>query len=121
MEKNCASEDEINKYIENNSIYVSLFLESASVDHYNYTYPITKKYYQNSKDFIFSYTFFWRKIEYYTRNTFILFNYLFQKSTFILDATIKNKDIYSKNTNFYVDKTIGRIQFYLQWNMLILI
>ena len=57
MEKNCASEDEINKYIENNSIYVSLFLESASVDHYNYTYPITKKYYQNSKDFIFSYTF----------------------------------------------------------------
>ena len=115
VEKNCASEDEINKYIENNSISVSLFLESASVEHHNYSYPITKKYYQNSmsipKDFIFSYTFFWRKIEYYTRNTFILFNYLFQKSTFILDATIKDKDIYSKNTNFYVDKTIGRIQF----------
>ena len=115
IEKNCASEEEINKYIENNSISVSLFLESASVDHHNYSFPITKKYYQNSmsipKDFIFSYTFFWRKIEYYTRNTFVLFNYLFQKSTFVLDATIKDKDIYSKNTNFYVDKTIGRIQF----------
>ena len=115
IEKNCASEEEINKYIENNSISVSLFLESASVDHHNYSFPITKKYYQNSmsipKDFIFSYTFFWRKIEYYTRNTFILFNYLFQKSTFILDATIKDKDIYSKNANFYVDKTIGRMQF----------
>ena len=42
---------------------------------------------------------------------FYLTRYLFQKSTFILDATIKDKDIYSKNTNFYVDKTIGRIQF----------
>ena len=115
IEKNCASEEEINKYIENNSISVSLFLESASVDHHNYSFPITKKYYQNSmsipKDFIFSYTFFWRKIEYYTRNTFVLFNYKFQKSTFMLDATIKDKDIYSKNANFYVDKTIGRIQF----------
>jgi hypothetical protein len=30
-----------------------------------------------------------------------------------LDATIKDKEIYSKNTNFYVDKTIGRVQFLL--------
>ena len=114
-EDNCASENEINDFIESNTISLSFFLESASVVHQNYSHPIVKKYYQNSmsipKDFIFSYTFFWRKIEYYTRNTFILFNYLFQKSTFILDATIKDKDIYSKNANFYVDKTIGRMQF----------
>ena len=112
---NCAPEEEINKFIENNSIFVSLFLESASIEHNNYSYPLIKKYYQNSmsipKDFIFSYTFFWRKIEYYTRNSLFLFNYLFQKSTFVLDPTIKDKDIYSKNENFYVDKTIGRIQF----------
>ena len=112
---NCFPEEEINEFIENNSISVSFFLESAAIDHHNYTFPITKKYYQNSmsipKDFIFSYTFFWRKIEYYTRNSLILFSYLFQKSTFFLDATIKDKDIYSKRTNFYVDKTIGRIQF----------
>ena len=79
-ENNCASEKEINEYINNNTISISLFLESASVDHHNYSYPITKKYYQNSmsipKDFIFSYTFFWRKIEYYTRSTFILYNYI---------------------------------------------
>ena len=116
-ENNCASEKEINEYINNNTISISLFLESASVDHHNYSYPITKKYYQNSmsipKDFIFSYTFFWRKIEYYTRSTLILYNYLLQKSTFFLDATIKDKEIYSKNTNFYVDKTIGRVQFLL--------
>ena len=114
-ENGCASEEEINKFIENNTISVSLFLESASVDHHNYSNPITKKYYQNSmsipKDFIFSYSFFWRKIEYYTRDTFILYNYIFQKSTFFLDATIKDKEIYSKNANFYVDNTIGRIQF----------
>ena len=111
----CASEEEIDEFIENNSIYVSLFLESGAIDHNNYTYPLTKKYYQNSmsipKDFIFSYTFYWRKTDYLTRNSLIFFNYLFQKSNFILDATIKEKDIYSKNTNFYVDKTIGRIQF----------
>ena len=115
IESNCAPEEEINQFIENNSIFVSLFLESASIEHNNYSYPLIKKYYQNSmsipKDFIFSYTFFWRKIEYYTRNSLILFNYLFQKSTFILDPTIKDKDIFSKNENFYVDKTIGRIQF----------
>ena len=111
----CVSEEEINKYIEKNSIYVSLFLESAAIDHHNYSYPLTKKYYQNSmsfpKDFIFSYTFFWRKIEYYTRNSLILFNYLFQSSTFFLDATIKDKEIYSTNSNFYINKTIGRMQF----------
>ena len=116
-ENNCASEKEINEYINNNTISISLFLESASVDHHNYSNPITKKYYQNSmsipKDFIFSYTFFWRKIEYYTRSTLILYNYLLQKSTFFLDATIKDKEIYSKNTNFYVDNTIGRVQFLL--------
>ena len=114
-ESNCATEEEINRYIDNNTISVALFLESASVDHHNSSSPLMKKYYQNSmsipKDFIFSYTFFWRKIEYYTRHSFILFNYLLQKSTFFLDATIKDKEIYSKNANFYVDKTIGRIQF----------
>ena len=112
---NCAPEEKINEFIDNNSIYVSFFLESAAIEHNNYSYPLTKKYYQNSmsipKDFIFSYSFFWRKIEYYTRNSFILFNFLFQSTTFILDPTIKDKEIYSKNTNFYVDKTIGRIQF----------
>lgn len=41
---NCASEEEINKFIENNTISVSLFLESASVDHHNYSKPITKKF-----------------------------------------------------------------------------
>ena len=112
---NCAPEEEINSFIENNSIYVSLFLESAAIDHHNYSNPITKKYYQNTmsfpKDFIFSYTFFWRKVEYYTRHSLILFNYLFHKSDFLLDATIKDKEIYSTKTNFIVDKTIGRIQF----------
>ena len=63
------------------------------------------------KDFIFSYTFFWRKIEYYTRNSLILFNYLFHSSSFMLDAAIKDKDFYSKNAVFYEDKTIGRLQF----------
>ena len=114
-ENNCASEEEINKFIDNNSIFVSLFLESSSIEHHNYSYPLIKKYYQNSmsipKDFIFSYTFFWRRVEYYTRNSLLLFNYLFHKSSFVLDPTIKDKDIYSKNEIFYVDKTIGRIQF----------
>jgi hypothetical protein len=41
----------------------------------------------------------------------ILFNYLFQNSSFILDESIKDKDIYSTNANFYVNKTIGRMQF----------
>lgn len=112
---NCVSENEIEEFIENNSIYVSLFLESAAIDHNNYSHPITKKYYQNSmsipKDFIFSYTFFWRKIEYFTRNSLILFNYIFQSTAFVLDATIKDKDFYSKNAIFYEDKTIGRLQF----------
>ena len=112
---NCFPEEEINKFIENNTISVSFFLESAAIDHHNYTFPITKKYYQNSmnipKDFIFSYSFFWRKIEYYSRNSLILFNYILEKSAFFLDATIKDKDIYSTKANFYVDKTIGRIQF----------
>jgi hypothetical protein len=111
----CVSEKEIEEFIENNSIYVSLFLESAAVDHNNYTNPITKKYYQNSmsisKDFIFSYSFFWRKVEYFTRNSLILFNYLFQSTAFMLDATIKDKEFYSKNAIFHVEKTIGRIQF----------
>lgn len=111
----CVSENEIEEFIEHNSIYVSLFLESAAIDHHNYTHPITKKYYQNSmsipKDFIFSYTFFWRKIEYFTRNSLILFNYIFQSTAFVLDATIKDKDFYSKNAIFYEDKTIGRLQF----------
>ena len=39
----CASEEEIDEFIENNSIYVSLFLESGAIDHNNYTYPLTKK------------------------------------------------------------------------------
>ena len=86
---NCVSEEEIEKYIEKNSINVNFFLESAAIDHHNYSHPLTKKYYQNSmsigKEFIFSYTFFWRKIEYYTRNSLILFNYLFQSSGFLLD------------------------------------
>ena len=54
-----------------------------------------------SKDFIFSYSFFWRKIEYYTKNSLILFNYLFQKTTFILDPTIKDKDIFKKYKFLY--------------------
>jgi hypothetical protein len=40
-----------------------------------------------------------------------LFNYLFHNSSFFLDTSIKDKDIYSTNANFYVEKTIGRIQF----------
>ena len=111
----CVSEEEIEKFIENNSINLNFFLESAAIDHHNYTNPLTKKYYQNSmnipKDFIFSYTFFWRKIEYFSRNSLILFNYLFHSSAFMLDAAIKDKDFYSKNAVFYVDKTIGRLQF----------
>ena len=112
---NCVSEEEIEKYIEKNSINVNFFLESAAIDHHNYSHPLTKKYYQNSmsigKEFIFSYTFFWRKIEYYTRNSLILFNYLFQSSGFLLDSTIKDKDFYTKNHVFYEEKTIGRLQF----------
>ena len=112
---NCASEKEIEDFIYSNSIYVSIFLENAAVDHNNYTHPITKKYYQNSmaisKDFIFSYSFFWRKIEYFTRNSLILFDYLFQSTAYMLDATIKDKDFFSKNAIFYVEKTIGRLQF----------
>lgn len=111
----CFPENEINEFIENNTLYINLFLESSAINHHNYSYPLTKKYYQNSmripKDFIFSYSFFWRKIEYYTRNSILLFNYLFQSSSFILDHTIKDKNIYSTKTNFYVDKTIGKIQF----------
>jgi len=111
----CFPENEINEFIENNTLYINLFLESSAINHHNYSYPLTKKYYQNSmsipKDFIFSYSFFWRRIEYYTRNPILLFNYLFQSSSFILDHTIKDKDIYSTKTNFYVDKTIGIIQF----------
>ena len=111
----CFNENQINEFIENNSIYINLFLESVEIDHHNYSYPLNKKYYQNSlsisKDFIFSYTYFWRKIEYYTQNSLILFNYLFHNSSFFLDGSIKDKDIYSTNANFYVEKTIGRIQF----------
>ena len=111
----CFNENQINEFIENNSIYINLFLESVEIDHHNYSYPLNKKYYQNSlsisKDFIFSYTYFWRKIEYYTQNSLILFNYLFHNSSFFLDTSIKDKDIYSTNANFYVEKTIGRIQF----------
>lgn len=111
----CLSEKEIDEYIEKNNIYASFFLESAAIDHHNYSHPLTKKYYQNSmsiqKDFIFSYTFFWRKIEYFTRNSLILFNYLFQSKAFMLDSTIKDKDFYSKNAIFYEAKTIGRLQF----------
>ena len=111
----CFNENQINEFIENNSIYINLFLESVEIDHHNYSYPLNKKYYQNSlsisKDFIFSYTYFWRKIEYYTQNSLILFNYLFHNSSFFLDTSIQDKDIYSTNANFYVEKTIGRIQF----------
>ena len=111
----CLPTEEIDEYIENNNIYVTFFLESAAINHHNYTHPLTKKYYQNSmsipKDFIFSYTFFWRKIEYYTRNSLFLFNYLFQTKAFMLDSTIKDKDFYAKNATFYEAKTIGRLQF----------
>ena len=111
----CYSEEEIDEYIEHNNIYVKFFLESLAIDHHNYSHPLTKKYYQNSmnipKDFIFSYSFFWRKIEYYTKNSIILFSYLFQSFGFMLDASIKDKDFYSKNAIFYEDKTIGRLQF----------
>ena len=111
----CLPEEEIDDFIEKNNIYVAFFLESAAIDHHNYTNPLTKKYYQNSlnipKDFIFSYTFFWRKIEYFTRNSLFLFNYSLQTVAFMLDPTIKDKDFYSKNANFYEEKTIGRLQF----------
>ena len=111
----CFPEKEINDFIENNSLFVNFVLESAGIDHQNFSYPLTKKYYKNSlliqKDFIFSYSFFWRKIEYYTRNSFLLFNYIFQNSSFILDTKIKDKDIYSTNTDFYMNKTLGRIKF----------
>ena len=111
----CKSEEEIDSYIENNSIYVNFFLESAAIDHHNYTNPLTKKYYQNSmslpKDFIFSYSFFWRKIEYLTRNSLILFSYLFQSTAYMLDASIKDKDFFPKTHTFYEQKTIGRLQF----------
>jgi len=111
----CKSEEEIDSFIENNSIYVNFFLESAAIDHHNYTNPITKKYYQNSmslpKDFIFSYSFFWRKIEYLTRNSLILFSYLFQSTAYMLDASIKDKDFFPKTHAFYEEKTIGRLQF----------
>jgi hypothetical protein len=111
----CFNENQINEFIENNSIYINLFLESVEIDHHNYSYPLAKNYYQNSlnipKEFIFSYTYFWRKIEYYTHNSLLLFNYLFHNSSFILDASIKDKDVYSTNANFYVEKTIGRMQF----------
>ena len=111
----CYSEEEIDDYIQHNNIYVKFFLESAAIDHHNYSHPLTKKYYQNSmnipKDFIFSYSFFWRKIEYFTKNSIILFNHLFQSNGFMLDATIKDKDFYMKNAIFYEEKTIGRLQF----------
>jgi hypothetical protein len=63
------------------------------------------------KDFIFSYSFFWRKIEYFTRNSLILFNYLFQSTAYMLDAAIKDKDFFPKTHTFYEEKTIGRLQF----------
>ena len=111
----CFPEKEINDFIENNSLFVNFVLESAAIDHQNFSYPLTKKYYKSSlllaKDFIFSYSFFWRKIEYYTRNSFLLFNYIFQNTSFILDTKIKDKDIYSTNTDFYMNKTLGRIKF----------
>ena len=111
----CFPEEKINEFIENNNIFINFFLESASIDHHNYSHPLKKGYYHNSlsilKDFIFSYSFFWRKIEYYTRNSLLLFNYLFYNSSFILDTTINNKDIYSTNTRFYIEKTIGKIEF----------
>jgi len=111
----CKSEEEIDSFIDSNSIYVNFFLESAAIDHHNYTNPITKKYYQNSmslpKDFIFSYSFFWRKNEYFTRNSLILFSYLFQSTAYMLDAAIKDKDFFPKTHVFYEDKTIGRLQF----------
>ena len=111
----CKPEEEIDSFVESDSIYVNFFLESAAIDHHNYTNPVTKKYYQNAmsfpKDFIFSYTFFWRKIEYFTRNSLILFSYLFQSTAFMLDASIKDKDFFPKTHVFYEDKTIGRLQF----------
>ena len=111
----CFPEQEINDFIENNSLFVNVFLESTSIDHQNFNHPLTKKYYKSSliipKDFFFSYSFFWRKIEYYTRNSFLLFKYIFQNSSFILDTKIKDKEIYSTNEDFYVNKTLGRIQF----------
>ena len=82
----CFNEHQINQFIENNSIYINFFLESTEIDHHNYSYPLTKKYYQNSlsipKEFIFSYTYFWRKIDYYTQNSLILFNYEYQLNQF---------------------------------------
>jgi hypothetical protein len=63
------------------------------------------------KDFIFSYSFFWRKIEYFTRNSLILFSYLFQTKAYFLDAAIKDKDFFPKTHTFYEEKTIGRLQF----------
>ena len=63
------------------------------------------------KDFIFSYSFFWRKIEYFTRNSLILFSYLFQSTAYMLDAAIKDKDFFPKTHTFYEEKTIGRLQF----------
>jgi len=109
----CKPEEEIDAFIESNSIYVNFFLESAAIDHHNYTHPLAKKYYQNSmslpKDFIFSYSFFWRKIEYFTRNSLILFSYLFQSTAYMLDAAIKDKDFFPKTHTFYEEKTIGRL------------
>lgn len=112
----CFPEQEINDFIDNNSLFINFFLETTAIDHQNFSYPLTKKYYKSSliipKDFIFSYSFFWRKIEYYTRNSFLLFKYIFQSSSFILDTKIKDKEIYSKNEDFYMNKTLGRIQFF---------
>lgn len=114
---NCASDKEINEFLENNTIYVSLLFESVEINHQNYTHPMTKKFYKKSvsisKDFIFNYGFYWRKVQYFSRSSFILFRDLFKKSSVILDTTIIEKDIYSKNTNFPVDNTIGRIQLFL--------
>ena len=111
----CFPKERIDKFIENNSIVLDFYLESVEVDHHNYHHPLSKKYYQNSldyqKDFIFSYSFYWRKIEYFTRNTLFLFNYFFNNSTYILDTKIIDKKIYSANTNFHVENTIGTIEF----------
>ena len=111
----CFPEETINEFIENNKIFINFFLESVEIDHHNYNHPLIKKYYQNSisiqKDFILSYSFYWRKIEYFTRNSIFLFNYFFRNFSFILDTTIKDKKIFSTNTNFYVEKTIGTIEF----------
>ena len=111
----CKSEDEIQKYLDQNTIYLRIYLESGGIDHNNQNAPLLKKYYQNdfqinSKNFINNIVLFWRKVI-YKSNEGIIFNNFKEYNDFTFDAAIKDRELFSLDSKFFIDYTVQRFQF----------